>query len=235
MKLVWIVHRVAINFSFLHRDVDILLSARNFRWSLCWHRNSLHCAVTWRLNMVIDRLGFVDFGFLLWVCVRMKCFLPTFPPLFIFTTYRLFFSYQLRTRLQADHVFVTVYLSFCLRLRLYQLYRRGVGNAECTVQRQASLNYSTSLPLSFRLTLLSNTIMIVPPIGKRFFLSVSLCLFFYITLKTQGVPRACVLFLEWLCILKKNRRRGMEGDYSELVQVCISNMACKQCNPPGMV
>ena len=45
----------------------------------------------------------------------------------------------------------------------------GEKNAECTVLRRASLNYSTSLPLNSWFTLLSNTIMIVPPIEKRFF------------------------------------------------------------------
>jgi hypothetical protein len=116
-----------------------------------------------------------------------------FPFHFIFNA-SAFFSCQVKAQLQADHVFVSVCLSFYACLRLYQLHG-GKKNVECTVLRRASLNYSTSLPLNSWLTLLSNTIMIVPPIEKRFF-PLSHYLFFSLLLKLEGIPRACVLFLE---------------------------------------
>jgi hypothetical protein len=74
--------------------------------------------------------------------------------------------------------------------------------------------------------------MIVPPIEERLSLSLS----FFITFEDRGNTLClCSVFRVTLYFKKKGGRWGMEGDYSELVQVCISNMACNRCIPPGVV
>ena len=124
-----------------------------------------------------------------------------FPSIFIFYT-SASFSCQVRARLQADHVFVSVCLSFYACLRLYQLHG-GKKNAECTVLRRVSLNYSTSLLLNSWFTLLSNTIMIVPPIEERVFLCRTI-FFFPITFEARGNTSClCAVFRVTLYLKKK--------------------------------
>lgn len=128
------------------------------------------------------------------------------PCYFIFNT-SAFFSCEVKAWSQLDHVFVAVSLSFYACLRLYQLY--GGKNAECTVLR-ASLNYSTSLPLNFWLTLVSNTLVIVPPMEKRFF-PLSLYLFLLL-LKTEGTHPVCLcaVFRVTLYFWKKSVDGGVQ-------------------------
>jgi hypothetical protein len=140
-----------------------------------------HSSVLWCDGWMRWLTGWVSQIFIsLWVCrLGVACY-------FIFNT-SAFFSCEVKAWLQLDHVFVAVSLSFYACLRLYQLY--GGKNAECTVLR-ASLNYSTSLPLNFWLTLVSNTLVIVPPMEKRFFpLSLYLLL---LLLKTEGTHPVCL-------------------------------------------
>lgn len=94
--------------------------------------------------------------------------------------------------------------SVCHSMRAFDCTNfTGEKNAECTVLRRASLNYSTSLPLNSWFTLLSNTIMIVPPIEKRFF-PLSYYLFFPITFEARGNTSClCAVFRVTLYLKKK--------------------------------
>lgn len=157
-----------------------------------WRQDPLNSVVIWRLNAVIDSFGFVDFDFIISLCAQ--CF-----PSILFSMHRPSFLVRLKPGYRQT---TSLCPSVCHSMRAFDCTNFTGEKKKCRMHRATTsivklFHKSASKLLAYSTEQYYND---CSANREAVFSSVALSFFFSLLLKLEGIPRACVLFLEWLCI-----------------------------------